>query len=173
MLILLAAFVIAGCKKDDDANEPEYGTVEITRNGEYWEASIWAVKFPADSTKLEITVFKNTGECELCSESVNLHNIPVIPGHYSIIKLAPFHPTENVVAVYGTTVDDGDVGGDYGFPTADSLGNFIEIESYDSITQEISATFNVSIIVNKPKYDETLPDTLRFENARFKVKVRK
>ncbi|MDI1352736.1 MAG: hypothetical protein PSV35_08250 [bacterium] len=172
-IFALALLSIIGCKKDEDIkiDEPEFGSIEVNKNGQPWDAKVWATKFLGDTTKLNISIFKNIDECDICTEAFHFSNVSKGAGHYNIIKLAPYYPTDNVGGTFITNVSDGDLVGDIGYPTIDTVNNFLDVEFFDSINQELYATFSTIIVLKKPKYDESLPDTLKFENGKFKVKV--
>ncbi len=71
---------------------------------------------------------------------------------------------------YSTILTDGDVTGDRFYSPPANPHNTLTVDSYNEETGELHCRFN-AFIVGNPTYDPTLPDTLRFKDGWFRVKI--
>ncbi|WP_342084518.1 hypothetical protein [Dyadobacter sp. OTU695] len=67
-------------------------------------------------------------------------------------------------------LSDGDVAGD-SYYTVDSEDNYIQIDNYNEKTKEIKGIFQLTLIAQKPRSSNLLPDTLRLQNGRFHTRI--
>ncbi|KAA6440116.1 hypothetical protein FEM33_05780 [Dyadobacter flavalbus] len=105
-------------------------------------------------------------------QELYFQNIPSEKGHYTMLKDIPYENKYDRF-VYGslyTLVSDGDASGDT-YSVLDTEKAFFQIDEAITKTREIKGTFQVTFVINKPRYDTALPDTLRFRNGKFHTKI--
>ncbi|MCF0049666.1 hypothetical protein LXM25_06355 [Dyadobacter sp. LJ53] len=118
----------------------------------------------------------------LCSELYNensylrqsflLYKFPLQKGRYKILpyEYNKCNEKEPVCANFYTWTSDGDVLGD-NYKVLTNANNFLEIESYDSKTKELKASFEVTFVLESQGSSHVLKDTLHFKNGKIHTKI--
>ena len=171
---LLFLLTTIACNKDNNASQ-YYGSASMMVNGVLWETDkvrcVVLNEFACYNQKLELSLLKYSTEGYL-RETYAFTK--VFPG-VSVQKIYPENfnniCNDTLDAVYVTTVDDGDVG-EY-FYNADTSGNsYLNIESYNASTKEISGSFSVTYtLLKRVAADSIAVDTIRITNGKFSTKI--
>jgi hypothetical protein len=158
--ILLA---ISACQKEDRywplsqnwKGSQLYGKVGAFRNGEFWEASGEAKRYPG-SEFLGISVSAYRPQSSVFVEGFGFGKVPYKVGRYDMIKTSfqvVNYPgwSDSLSSYYALGYDD--VIGSFYSPDT-TAHNWIEIESIDSISGLIRGRFDMTYVLD-PKYHKS------------------
>lgn len=121
-----------------------------------------------------ICPFPELDEAGFERESIGVLNIPRKNGWNRLYKVDYLNPDSlKTIAVYYSLTDDGDVICDhYNVIESDSLSNFVQVDSYDKNSSEVSGKFSFKMLIKLPKCNLSAPDTLVFKNGSFHTVIR-
>ena len=164
VLTFLAAFT--SCDEERPGISGE-SIITGVQNGKDWAAPADGVyNSSMDTTSMSgLMVAKN----EVLGENLSFSNIPFRVGTYPLIKKGPESnkPSSVFYSVIGLDALN------CRFDLDEASENFINVEIADHKSNYISGTFQ-AVYVRDPgdaKYDPYLPDTLRFTDGFFNVKI--
>lgn len=147
-----------------------WGEVTAEKNGEEWEANIYGVIDKPYKQGIDI-IIRRHNEKGFLREDLFFFKIPDKLGKYPI-EITDVRTIDNLTgANYGTSLDDGDVAGDFFELMTGQSDNFIEIDKKEG--KEIWGNFQVSFIKDL-KYgesDPSAPDTIVFKSGKFHTKI--
>lgn len=157
------------CKEQD--TEPEYywGEASAEQNGIPWESKI----FGAERNNLIDITLHRFNQANLRRENFYVYKIPPKIGTYKIQRTSAHSEADTTGIFYNTLEDDGDVILDIYYLNESDTSHFVEITSYDTKTDIIEGTFQVSLIRDdsRPKRHPSIADTIQFTNGRFRTKI--
>ncbi len=172
IFVLLAAVLILlpSCRKEESPyDEKGRGKGFAVKNGKNWDAGTAAYDYR--SSKNTVTVALSVHDKDgIIREALRFNNIKLFEGERPIEVMNDGLLFTNFGIFYSTILADGDVTGDRYYSPPANPSNTLTVESYDEDTGELHCRFN-AFIVGKPSHDLSLPDTLRFEEGWFRVKV--
>jgi hypothetical protein len=165
--------LLLGCQKEENKN-PYVGEASALKNGELWEAYTWYSTFRKDSNEIDLIVAVADKD-NIVREELQFLNLPLIEGKHLLDTMSPQIFLINFGVFYITSVADGDVTGDTFYSPGMNPENYVIVDSYDTVTNELVGRFNTFLVLGpwRPKFDQSLPDTLRFEDGRFNIKIKK
>ena len=174
--LFFAVAMLFSCKKDDDArlipDLDEFNShVSALLNGEPWYAYMnWKqdLYVDIDTNGFYFVVTKNG----IPRESLSFDWLPLKIGTYSIREYPEFLIDRGNYASYGTWLSDGDLVGEIYHSSSDTAFHFFALDKYDPVKQEVEGRFQVELIKDPSRDFFDTPDTLRFTNGRFKLRVR-
>lgn len=172
-LILLGAFnLLFSCNKDYETDDQYWGTVTAIQNGQAWSAKV--IGNNNSNTSAFNLSFSRFNEAGFERESIGVLNIPKKNGWNRLYKVDYLNPDSlKTTAVYYSLTDDGDVICDhYNVIESDSLSNFVQVDSYDKNSSEVSGKFSFKMLIKLPKCNSSAPDTLVFKNGSFHTVIR-
>jgi hypothetical protein len=151
-----------GCKKD---KTPEWSVISALRNGEEWEmpARAFINKTETDNFSIQVPYYDEITDY---FESMTISNLPMDNKYISLFKSTE---NESILAKYYLLAGS-DVILDW-YDIVDSPDNYINITYFDFKNMEVSGTFNLSFANVSPNREE-LPDTIRFTNGQFRLKIK-
>ena len=171
LLVTAIIALLICCRKEDNKN-PYIGEASAYKNGIKWEAYTYTGTFRNDSNKIDI-IISTQDKNNIVREHLNILNLSLELGKHSIDTMYGSALLKNFGITYTTLVDDGDVIGDEYYSPAMNEENHITVDSYDSITGDLSGRFNFYLVLgDRSKFDQFLPDTMRFTDGVFNVKIR-
>lgn len=170
LFYLLFFFAGVSCKKEKE--DLYWGYINTQSNGINWSAKVRAARIIHFVDKFDILFEKYNNK--ILIELLGFSTIPMSTGRYRIFKKDftiqdPLKATSN----FYTLSDDGDVICDvYHVVEADSVSNYIEIESYSQSNNEVRGRFAVKLSVGLPKCFAAAPDSITFLNGNFHAKIK-
>ncbi|MCC6410553.1 MAG: hypothetical protein IT270_02770 [Saprospiraceae bacterium] len=173
LMLFILTFAIS-CTKDDEGKSALYiGSYSLSCNGHSWNGNvinISLIDYP--DTLRGISLLRANPDNASISEALSFKNIILKPGIYPIDTMLYNSPDAKLRAFFSTTVD-GDARGDYYWSPAQNSENYLVVESYDTTTRELKASFQVFLVTDpsRTKFDPSLPDTLRFTEGKISVKL--
>ncbi|MEZ4917944.1 MAG: hypothetical protein R2792_02470 [Saprospiraceae bacterium] len=169
ILFILLLQLGNSCQKEEPLyDELGRGKGYALVNGEPWNVKTSAVDYDPNNNSVTVSLFEYD-EYWIPRKTLGFINLPLSVDSFAIPKFINF---SGFFAGYSTTLADGDVNGDQYYSPDPGPDSYIIIDSYDEKTGELWARFNC-VVVGTPRYDLTLPDTLRFEEGWFRVKILK
>ncbi|HRD79111.1 MAG: hypothetical protein IAE84_11345 [Saprospiraceae bacterium] len=176
VFLLFAVAMLSSCKKDDEARlipDPDEFNSDASAmlNGEPWYAYMnWKKDYyiDRDTNSFSFVVSKNG----ILREDLGFDWIPLKVGTYSIREHPEFLIHRGNYASYGTWLSDGDLVGEIYHSSSDTAFHFFALDKYDLVKQEVEGRFQVELIKDPSRDFFDTPDTLRFTNGRFKLRVR-
>ncbi|MCP4551977.1 MAG: hypothetical protein GY834_08075 [Bacteroidetes bacterium] len=169
-LVFIVFFLIQfSCDKDIiEDKHPEWSKVTALKNKIAWESE--AVAFiEISETKTLLSIPANVhNEDGFWREGLSFGNIDLLIGKHIILGSL----TDTLYARYTTLMADGDVVEDR-FIVCEDVENFIDIQTLDTIEMKLSGNFKVTFIrdINDPITNPSLPDTIRFTEGSFSLKM--
>lgn len=172
IIVVITIFLIA-CKKEEKES-PYIGEAFAFKNGVKWDAYTYTSSFKNDINEIDIIISTIDKE-NIIREQLNIFNLPLKVGKYSTDTMFGNLLLENFGILYTTLVDDGDVIGDAYYSPPINDENFVSVDSYNSNSGDLSGRFSFYLVLGlgRPKFDQSLPDTMRFVDGRFNVKIKK
>ena len=169
-LVLTVLLFNVQCRKDE-CTKYYWGNINALKNGTAWTADIRAGNDSRVAGKIYIMIDKINSDC-LFEEGLSFGNIPPTQGKYRLFRNNLSSQDPNKAYSYFSTLIGGDAICDwYDVIEADSVNNFIQINSFDAGSGKVSGIFSVKLAVKLPKCDPLAPDTLLFSNGVFNTKV--
>ncbi len=184
-LIALLLVGLVSCQEDHEAPEEDpiasdHGDISVDIAGEdflsQFESRVriaTAIECFAGNMSMIATYYNNAG---FERADIAIFNIPIALGTHKIHRIesaSQVCDTDTVYASFGTSLDDGDVGGDSYF-TSEEAGNQITITSLNPEAQEVKGNFDVMLVVtDEHRFDRAtpqVPDTVRFTNGQFRAR---
>lgn len=167
--LTLFTLLLSACEKDPPWNDPDphWGTVTALKEGKFWKATGFAEHLTAIPNTLYMQLDSLSGGGNIV-EKCAISKLPLKVGTYPIAKTA-ININDNKVGANFYFKNDDELLGYYETPDVDSSG-FITLLSYDSVTQEIRGTFELTFIANHKPFGIG-PDTLRLRNGSFHTKI--
>ena len=165
ILIFMTLFSCFG-KKEEEPPLPEnhWGEASAQVNGAFWEAyPICRTDiFDKKSLSIKLDSFINGN---YLVESLNLIYVPPVTGVYKAHKLVTATSAQQKPYSVLTMWDYDLPLGQYDLMAGDTT-NWVSLDSYDTITKEISGRFELTFVVTKRPY-ANYPDTIRFRNGTY------
>jgi len=176
VFLFFAVAMLSSCKKDDEARlipDPDEFNSDVSAllNGEPWYAYMnWKqdLYVDRDTNGFYFVVSKNG----IPRESLSFDWLPLKPGVYSIRERPESIINRTNYATYVTILEDGDVAGEFYDSSADTAFHFFALDKYNPVKQEVEGRFQVELIKDPSRDFFDTPDTLRFTNGRFKLRMR-
>lgn len=176
-ILLIFVSLLSSCRKEEKITvipDPDEFNSEVSAllNGEQWYAYMnWSrdIYLSKDTLGFYFFVTKD----DILREDLSFYNIPLKTGVYSISEFVPGVWTiTEPTAGYATILEDGDVVGEIYDSSADTVFHFFALDKYDPVKQEVEGRFQVELIKDPSRDFFDTPDTLRFTNGRFKLRMR-
>lgn len=176
-ILFIFAALLSACGKDGKMTatpDPDEFNSDVSAlmNGEKWYAYMnWSSSsyIGRDTQGFSFIVTKD----DILREQFSFFDIPLKTGVYSISQLVPsVWSTTEPTSFYVTVLEDGDVAGEMYYSSADTAFHFFALDKYDLVKQEVEGRFQVELIKDPSRDFFDTPDTLRFTNGRFKLRVR-
>lgn len=170
-LILFSLILIVACYKNDNKPTFHWGEVSAIKNGNIWEAEIYAVTNKPYSQGIDILIEK-FNEKGFKREEIFLYKIPLKVGMFDLDSTDVRKVDTLVGSKYFTLQDDGDAGGDsYYLLLNDNISDFIDIRQIDG--KEIKGNFQMSFVkdLRYGEADPTAPDTIVFLDGKFHTRL--
>jgi len=172
LLVTIIIALLISCKKEDNKS-PYIGEASAYKNGIKWEAYTYTSTFRNDSNEIDI-IISTQDKNNIVREHLNILNLSLELGKHSIDTMYGSALLKNFGITYTTLVDDGDVIGDEYYSPAINEENHVTVDSYDSITGDLSGRFNFYLVLgDRTKFDHSLPDTMRFTDGNFHVRIKR
>ena len=181
IVTILSFAIFFACHKEEKywplgnywKGEQREGKVHALRNGEFWEASVFATfydHYPACSITFNTLDPIDT----VITEDLGFDKVPFKEGLYSVHHLLKpvFDPiwVDSLRSYYSKAYDD--LYGPAFFPDT-TKNNWILIESVDSVERIIRGKFDVTYNISDAGAAETsYPRVVHFTKGAFEVKVR-
>lgn len=167
--IFIVFLILFGCDKDIiEDKHPEWSKVTALKNGIAWESK--AVAFiEISETRTLLSIPANVhNEDGFWREGLSFGNIDLLVGKHIILGSI----TDTLYARYTTLMADGDVVEDR-FIVCEDVENFIDIQNLDMDKMEMTGIFQVTFVrdINDPVTNPSLPDTIRFTEGKFYLKI--
>lgn len=171
-LLVTALTVLLICCRKEDNKSSYIGEANAYKNGIKWEAYTHTSTFRNDSNKIDI-IISTQDKNNIVREHLNILNLSLELGKHSIDTIYGSTLLNNFGITYTTLVDDGDVIGDEYYSPARNEENHVVVDSYDSITGDLSGRFNFYLVLgDRIKFDHSLPDTMRFTDGNFHIRIK-
>lgn len=171
ILLLIFLILFTSCNKDDD-RLPYWSKISAQKNGKLWETKAEAYFHNVENIpqiSIDVNVFDKYGEI---TEHLFFGNYPVKVGNYKLSRVNYYLKVNNTYASYSSSPHGSDVVGDrlYVYEEED---NFINFTTIDTINFKLKGNFRVTFVndINDPIRNENLPDTIRFTEGEFCVKI--
>ncbi len=167
---LLFLVFCSACEKSDEISKNPifWGEATALQNGKPWRADPFARKNLFKPERMDIKMDSLLGGVRIV-EALNLSNVPLKPGTYSVRKgdrTVPFSEQQDAWATFGLTNQDV-IYAIYHVWESDSRSNFVTVISVDSVKGgEVRGTFDLTFVVWRKAFSY-MPDTVRFRNGRF------
>ncbi len=186
IILIYGLLLLFSCKKKEVApttTRPIDGQIgSFYANGglmprEGFDLVIWALdnkRKDCPLPKYDLVVYHHAKNDSL-REQINISGIPYnktgnIPIQYTDYN---YNPCDNITtATFAISGSDGDVLiGNY--VTLKKSNSFINIETYDANTKEIKGTFDITFVADgtSERTRAIYPDTIRFDKAKFTVRI--
>lgn len=166
---MLFALIVTGCGKD---NQEEAETFEMTakKNGKEWIADRCSYMIIDDNNIVVIGEIVN--DIGYLREYFICNYIPLEIGEHVLLRRILNSPKDTIYSSYTTVSDDGDVVEDR-FVVLENEDNFIKIDTIDFMNEKITGSFQVTFVRDTNDYitNPDLPDTIRFTDGEFKLKL--
>jgi hypothetical protein len=161
LIYIVIITTLFACKKNetppDDVSE-YCGTVSILKNEQSWDGQIGAFTLN-DKGQLRSFVHRLNG-AGFVVEELAIFKIPYSVGIHPLVETQSFEDDDKAGARYTFLVQDGHVSYGTWFIEDDSSAmSFIEIESINELTREISGRFHVELQLDSNLMDPRLSDT--------------
>ncbi len=170
---LIALIIQLGCNKEDvESQIPVWSKVTALKNLQNWETQTVALK-DSIRTNSRISILANIhNEYGYLRESLGFEIINIKLGRQELFPFAYNTINDSIYSNYTTFSDDGDVVEDR-FVILEDEDNFIDIQHLDMDKMEMDGIFQVTFIrdINDPIDNTSLPDTIRFTNGGFCLKM--
>jgi hypothetical protein len=172
LLVVISIFI--RCERiKPEPRVPEWSKAIALRNSQQWEAYAVARvnKKRSHLVSIPANIYNDMG---FWRESLGLAFIHFKTGKYVLYRHLLNQDTLRIYASYATISDDGDVVEDR-FVVWEEENNFVEIESIDTVNMIMRGRFQVTFIRDPRDYvtNPGLPDTMRFTNGFFNLKIEK
>ncbi len=159
--LIIMAIATVSCQKEGEGVAPS-SYFCLQKNGKNWKGEIWANVNQQKNMDISIMVYDHN----MLREVLTIGNIPIQKGLHTL-------KTAINSTSYTTLQDDGDVVCDiYDLWVADSLNNYVEMADFDIGKKLFEGTFSGTYIRNRAICDESKPDTLRFREGTFHIKLK-
>lgn len=169
MLLASVLFLLMSCHKEENPYDEEgRGKGFAVKNGKNWDAGTYAYDYKPSKNTVSVSLYVVNSH-GILREGLRFQNLVLIEGERAIGEMNAGLLLTNFGIFYSTILADGDVTGDRYYSPPANPYNTLTVESYNDDTGELHCRFN-AFIVGKPN-DPTLPDTLRFEDGWFRVKI--
>ena len=182
-ILLLSAFILAGCCKDKEPAIPyfdfviywegiqEQGSAEADVFDKNWKASAYLFPHPSESSYFSL-IYETYSPDGLLREQILMGSLSKKVGKYKVISdfSTDILDDDMVNGVYSSFVDDGDVlyGG---YQINMDNDNELYIDRVDTINHIMEGRFNLLFDLIEADYDKDLARKVLFENGKFKVKI--
>jgi hypothetical protein len=168
--------LFSSCRNDDEISQiPDtdelHHSVTASLNGKPWYAYMnWRddVYVGKDTAGFSFFVIRNG----VLREKLSIDWMPLKVGTYSILERPDFLISRGNYASYYGILADGDLAGEIYDSSSDTAFHFFALDKYDPVKQEVEGRFQVELIKDPSRDFFDTPDTLRFTNGRFKLRVR-
>lgn len=168
-LLATTLLLLPSCNKEEPLYDTEgRGKGFAVKNGKNWHAATYAYEYKPSKNTVSVSLFVVNSD-GILREDFSINNIRLNEGERPIEEMNTGLLLTNFGIFYSTILADGDVTGDRFYSPPANPYNTLTVESYNEETGELHCRFK-TFIVGKPN-DPALPDTLRFEDGWFRVKV--
>ncbi|MEZ4917945.1 MAG: hypothetical protein R2792_02475 [Saprospiraceae bacterium] len=169
ILFILLLQLANSCRKEEPLyDELGRGKGYALFNGEPWNVGTFPIDYNVNDNSVTVKLFEDDKD-GIPRKVLGFVHMPLLVDSFPISKFIDY---SGFFAEYHTNIADGDVTGDQYYSPDPGPDSYIIIDSYDEETGELWARFNC-VVIGTPRYDLTLPDTLRFEDGWFRVKILK
>lgn len=171
IFILSLVFSFISCHKDKEIeNSLVIGTFTLYQGVESWFGNVLDTGIGNEIGYINIRLSRSNSDKIDVSESLTFFNVPLEIGKHFIDTLIYYPANNQLGARYATTID-GDATGDRFYSPSANSENYLVVESYDTTTRELKASFQVFLVVDPrgSKFDPSLPDTLRFTGGKISM----
>jgi len=176
-ILIIFVALLSACGKDGKITvtpDPDEFNSDASAllNGEKWYAYMnWSSGsyIGRDTQSFSFIVTKD----DVLREDLSFDGIPLRVGVYPISEVVPgLWFTDKSTSTYVTILEDGDVAGEFYDSSADTAFHFFALDKYNPVKQEVEGRFQVELIKDPSRDFFDTPDTLRFTNGRFKLRMR-
>lgn len=175
IIFMAVLFCVASCEKEKEKS-PYIGEATATKDGKQWTAYTYVSTYKQDKNQLELVLaVADEKDINIIREKLILLNLNIEEGSHQLDTMGPSFFKTHFGAFYATSVDDGDVTGDVLYSPPKNEHNYVIVDSYDTVSCELKGRFNMYLVFGwgRPKFDQSLPDTLWFRDGTFNVRIKK
>lgn len=172
-LITIMLFIFVCCEEQEDEVSTYYwGNSTALKNGANWNSEAihtYYNVFHLNNIDFFMEVYNSHGEMR---EDLYFFNIPISFDEKQIYNVKNNTDNQFIGAAYTTLSHDGDVVEDR-FVVLEDENSFIQLESINSKTNEIKGKFQITLVRDTSDRitNPSLPDTVRFTNGNFHIKI--
>ena len=169
-IVCIVAMMLPACKKDHYTPDYSDGRIWGLKNGVNWEAEAYAT-YSVDE-RIAI-IFSKKNDQGYLRESMSIGLLPMKLGEQKLNDpvLIPYGDTDTLIrAFYATIQADGDVVEDAYKIIESASERFVKISKISNDKKWLEGEVSCSFVLMPPKINLTNPDTLVFQDCRFKVK---
>ncbi|HMQ59951.1 MAG TPA: hypothetical protein PKE06_04740 [Flavilitoribacter sp.] len=166
--------IFLSCGKEPVAEEglPYSGTATALKNGEPWEAKIYAYSSEV-YLLIAMDYFNGAG---FKRGHLGIFKIPKKIGKYAVKNSFSFVDDKKTGANYFAYIDDGDLGAGTWFVEEDTIESEVEISYLNELTGEVSGTFNLEFSIDSTTIDSRYYESgesarITFGNGVFSTKI--
>lgn len=171
--LILFLLLLSSCEKDpkiiqDPNNRNVYsGTFYVERNGIEWKAQ--AVAHYNYTDKNYYSLFFDSLSYGYLQRSFSISTLP--SNHFDTIRnFGKYIPLNFIPTFYFDNIDVDVPYDSWETLFEDSLNNWVKINKFDTITNEVEGTFSATLI-RVSGISPGFPDTMRFRKGRFATKL--
>ena len=166
--IAMVLFLLAGCNKEQAPRDEHWGGLAANINGKNWYSLAFAgINYNDGKLYINSDTYSKEG---FLRESLLIYKIPLQVGQYRIWKTGRSDYNDKTGALFITSVDDGDVGGDFYFVMESDTLSSVTITKIDE--KEVWGVFNLTLIRDTTSAVQYgAPDTLIMKNGEFHTKI--
>lgn len=171
-LLLIVIIIFASCNKDDDSL-PYWSKISAQKNRKHWETKAEAYFHIIENTQLfSISAYSFDKNGEI-TEVLTFVNFPVKVGSHLLSRRNYNLITDYNYSGYTYSTSGSDVVGDR-FYVYEEEDNFINFSRIDTVNFKLEGNFRVTFVsdINDPIENGNLPDTIRFTEGEFCVKIK-
>jgi hypothetical protein len=167
-IVCIVAMMLPSCKKDHYTPDYSDGRIWGLKNGKNWEAEAYA-SYSVDE-RISIIIIKKNDQGYL-RESMSIGLLPMKLGEQKLNdhSFVPYGDTL-IRAFYATIQADGDVVEDAYKIIESASERFVKISKISNDKKWLEGEVSCSFVLMPPKINLNNPDTLVFQDCRFKVK---
>jgi hypothetical protein len=170
-IFALILIIAMGCTEDRFQYDFSNGKASAKLNNSEWEGQGSGYENElVGGFDMYYEVFNKHG---FLRQSLLFIKIPTQPGQYSLHNTSGQSMDTITGSSFVTSSDDGDVTEDIYQVFENPNESYVEVEIYDQSTRWLEGNFKATYYIKpgRPKTNPNNPDTLRFENGEFRVRI--
>ncbi len=166
-IFCIVAIMLPACKKDHYTPDYSDGRIWGLKNGVNWEAEAYA----RDYNDRTVIVISRKSDHGFYRESMTIGLLPLTTGEHALYDYTHTMFGDSLIKVsYATVQGDGDVVEDAYKIIESAPKRFVKISKISNDKKWLEGEVSCSFVLMPPKINLNNPDTLVFQDCRFKVK---